>query len=273
MSGQKNTQAPFQQWINDKEQWEQLAAYMRQESNLPGPRSNLGLAESFAQLYGHSAVTETAWELLVAWANIAEVDAGTNDPSEFLPFCAVCAAGAHYGYAKEERRRVIQAMIQSAMNNSRWRVREAAAMAMQNIGEFDFALLRQLLDTWRVDANMLEQRAFVAALAHPPLLKEQENIRYCLNLASGIMEELLSSAGVPSDREHYRVLSKGLEYSLSVFVASEPEAGFAMLRHFAESSDARISKIVKSNLGKARLSKKYGPQVADLLLLMGLTRV
>ncbi|MRN52593.1 hypothetical protein [Paenibacillus monticola] len=272
MSGLKNTLAPFQQWINDKEQWEDLAGYMRQESNLPGPRANLGLAESFAQLYSHSAVTEIAWDLLLVWANIAEADAGTNEPREFLPFNAVCAAGAYYGYAEEERRCVIQAMIQSAMNDSRWRMREAAAMSMQNIGEFDFSLLRQLLDTWRVDANMLEQRAFVAALAHPPLLKIQENTVYCLNLAAGIMEELLLSTGVPSDREHFRVLSKGLEYSLSVFVASEPEAGFAMLRRFAESGDARISKIVKSNLGKTRLSKKYDQQVADLLLLMGLTR-
>ncbi|MNI53735.1 hypothetical protein D3C73_1085880 [compost metagenome] len=65
--------------------------------------------------------------------------------------------------------------------------------------------------------------------------------------------------------EHIRVLSKGLEYSLSVFAASDPEAGFALLARLAESGDARMIRIVKSNLGKSRLSKKYPERVRELL--------
>lgn len=69
------------------------------------------------------------------------------------------------------------------------------------------------------------------------------------------MENMGSGEVQYEDAEHFRVLSKGLEYSLSVFVASEPEAGFAMLEKFAKSRDTRMIKIVKSNLGKSRLSK------------------
>jgi len=265
MSGDKSTAAQFAHWLSDQEQWGQLAQYMQEESRLPGPRVNLELSDRFAQQYAGPQVTETAWQLLTDWAGITEAEAGTNDPREFLPFCAVRALGAYYGYAADERRSVIRGVVKTAMNDSRWRMREAAAMGLQSIGETDFPLLQELLDMWIPDANMLEQRAFVAALAHPPLLKAQPNALYALDTASGIMEQILAGNGTDGDPEHFRILSKGLEYSLSVFAANEPEAGFAMLGRFAASGDARIVRIVKSNLGKTRLSKKYAREVAEIL--------
>lgn len=266
MDGQKNNLVPFQEWVNDKEQWIPLSEFMMKESNLPGPRANLGLSDNFAKPFAQPSITETGWELLTTWANIKEAEAAVNDPREFLPFCAVRALGAYYSYAEEARKGVIRSIFKSAMNDSRWRVREASAMGLQSIGEDDFLLLRQLLDTWQRSATRLEQRAFVAALAHPPFLKKKENTRYCLQQATQIMEGILSDDRSKEDAEHFRVLSKGLEYSLSVFVASEPEEGFAMLERFAESGDIRIIKIVKSNLNKSRLSKKFAPQVAELLM-------
>ncbi|MEK5178959.1 hypothetical protein MKX34_12325 [Paenibacillus sp. FSL R5-0636] len=265
MAEQKMIEVPFQQWVNDKELWVQLNDLMMQESKLPGPRVNLELSDHFAKQFAHPNLTDTGWELLVSWTNITEAEAGVNDPREFLPFCAVRAFGAYYSYAGEEQQVVIQNSIKTAMNDSRWRVREASAMALQSIGEDDFTLLRQLIDMWEKGANRLEQRAFVAALAHPPLLKKKENTLYCLQLAARIMESIDGGGAQHEDAEHFRVLSKGLEYSLSVFVANEPEEGFVMLERFAKSRDARIIKIVKSNLGKSRLSKKYAAQVAEIL--------
>ncbi|MGE7611151.1 hypothetical protein [Paenibacillus sp. NPDC101420] len=265
MAGQKMVDMLFQQWVSDKEQWVQLRDLLMKESNLPGPRVNLELSGNFAKHFAHPKLTGTDWEFLNSWANLTEAEAGVNDPREFLPFCAVRALGAYYSYAEEEQRIMIQSIIKTAMNDSRWRMREASAMALQSIGEDGFALIRQLIDMWEEGANGLEQRAFVAALAHPPLLKEKENTLYCLQLATRIMENMGSGEVQYEDAEHFRVLSKGLEYSLSVFVASEPEAGFAMLEKFAKSRDTRMIKIVKSNLGKSRLSKKYALQVAEVL--------
>ncbi|CAH1056011.1 hypothetical protein [Paenibacillus pseudetheri] len=265
MAGQKMTIMLFQQWVSDKEQWVQLRNLLMKESNLPGPRVNLELSGNFAKHFAHPKLTETDWEFLNSWANLTEAEAGVNDPREFLPFCAVRALGAYYSYAKEDQQVMIQSIIKTAMNDSRWRMREASAMALQSIGEDGFALVRQLIDMWEEGANGFEQRAFVAALAHPPLLKKKENTLYCLQLATRIMESMGSGEVQYEDAEHFRVLSKGLEYSLSVFMASEPEAGFAMLEKFAKSPDNRIIKIVKSNLGKSRLSKKYALQVAEIL--------
>ncbi|QQZ59436.1 hypothetical protein JI735_22655 [Paenibacillus sonchi] len=258
----------LQQQIDDREQWALLTDYMLHESGLPGPRANLTLAGSFAGLFARPEVTETAWELISAWSHLPESEAKTGDPQEYLPFCAVWACGAHYAHADSIRRSQAEERLQAAMNDGRWRLREAAAMGLQSLGEYDFALLRELLDGWRSGATLLEQRAFVAALAHPPLLKAEANVLYCLELAAGIMDGIRSSDSGPAEREHFRVLSKGLEYSLSVFAASLPQPGFAMLRKYAASGDPRLIKIVKSNLGKTRLTKNYPDEVAGLLQLL-----
>lgn len=266
MDGQMNKLVPLQQWVNEREQWIPLSEFIMKESNLPGPRANLDLSNNFAKEFANPNITGTGWELLQSWANIKEAEAAVDDPREFLPFCAIRALGAYYCYAEEGRKGVIQSIFKSAMNDPRWRVREASAMGLQSIGEHDFLVLRRLLDIWQKDATRLEQRAFVATLAHPPLLKKKENTLYCLQLATLIMESILSGDRPKEDPEHFRVLSKGLEYSLSVFAANAPEEGFAMLERFAESGDVRIIKIIKSNLTKSRLTKKFAPKVAELLM-------
>jgi hypothetical protein len=203
--------------------------------------------------------------LLSSWADIKADEATANDPREYLPFCAVLAYGAYYRYADRGDRTGIEHKLQSAMNDSRWRMREAAAMALQEIGEFDFELLQRLIDGWRTEASALEQRAFVAALAHPPLLKEESNTAYCLEVSEEILDGMLSGKYGQAGPEELRVLSKGLEYALSLFVASQPEAGFALLHRLAGSGDKMMLRIVKSNLGKKRLSQKYPGQVKEIL--------
>ncbi|MNP84325.1 hypothetical protein D3C76_1835880 [compost metagenome] len=47
--------------------------------------------------------------------------------------------------------------------------------------------------------------------------------------------------------------------------AAEPGAGFELLSRLASLEDPAITRIVKSNLGKSRLSRKYGPQTAAIL--------
>ncbi|WP_310832802.1 hypothetical protein [Paenibacillus pedocola] len=262
MSGKKAVEIHFQEWIENREHWPLLEGYMHDNSGLPGPRANLELAAGFAQYFADSKISDTAWALLCSW-----VDA----PGEFLVFCAVQACGAHYASADDQRRLLVESVLKAAMNDAGWRVREAAAIGLQSIGESDFRLLTPLLNGWREDANLLEQRAFVAALAHPPLLKNRDHVLYALDLAAGITDGILHGAAKGCDPEHFRVLSKGLEYSLSLFAAAAPEEGFALLSRLAESGDARMMRIVKSNLGKTRLSKKYPDRVRELMA--GLTTV
>ncbi len=256
MRDKEEDNVPLQEWTQSLESWPLLEEYLQLRSGLPGPRANLELAARFARGYARAEITDTAWILLTEWA---------EDPGEYLPFCAVQACAAYYAFTDSLRRGWIKQMLKRAMNDARWRVREAAAIGLQYIGEYNFPELRELLDSWRPEATMLEQRAFMAGLAHPPLLKSGDQAQYSLNLAAEITEGILNGRSAGYDSEQFRVLSKGLEYSLSLFVAAEPEAGFALLGRLAASGDERMVRIVKSNLSKARLSKKYPGQVEELL--------
>lgn len=262
MRNKQEDTVPLQEWTHNRENWPLLKEYLQLRSGLPGPRANLELAARFARGYAGAEISDTAWILLTEWA---------EDSGEYLPFCAVQACAVHYPFADSLRRGRIKLMLKRAMNDDRWRVREAAAIGMQYIGEYHFPLLQELLDSWRPEATMLEQRAFLAGLAHPPLLKSGDQAQYSLNLAAEITDGILKGRSAGCDPEQFRVLSKGLEYSLSLFVAAEPETGFALLGRLAASGDERMIRIVKSNLSKARLSKKYPGQVEELLA--GLTSV
>lgn len=238
------------------------------ESNLPGPRANLGAASAFADAFASDRVTDEAWELLVQWSGNTEAEAPEDDPREFLPFCTVQAMGSYFHYAEPARRQIILERCRAAMNDGRWRIREAAAMALQRIGEQDFGALRALFDGMKGTANGLEQRAFIAALAHPPMLNEQAHVLYALELSEAILDQI-AAGQTRYGAEEFRVLSKGLEYALSVFVERAPGAGFKLLAKFAVTDDKRMQKIVKSNLGKARLAKKFSQDVERIQLLAG----
>ncbi|MBY9079669.1 hypothetical protein KIH86_01555 [Paenibacillus sp. HN-1] len=242
-----------------------LEVYLTGESHLPGPRGNLELAGRLASGFARSGMSEEWWDMLTDWTRLSSGEADTGDPREFLPFCACLAFGAYYSFALPGQRQEIASTLRAAMNDSRWRTREAAAMGLQRVGEADFGLLAALLEQWKGDANLLEQRAFVAALAHPPILKDKEAAVYALELAGKITEDIAEVPGPERRGEPFRVLRKGLEYALSVMAAAEPGAGFELLSRLASLDDPVILRIVKANLGKSRLSRKYGAQTAALL--------
>lgn len=191
-----------------------------------------------------------------------------NDPSEMLPFCAALAAGTQYSYADEGRKAQIREILLAAMNDERWRMREGAAMGYQRMAEKDFAAAREIFDSVCPASNFLEKRAIIAALAHPPILKDRDVALYSLKVSEGIMDGI---AGLSSDElksEPFKVLSKGLEYALSVFVAYAPEEGFDMLRRFAAVPHKDIKRIIKSNLGKARIKDKFPGQVEEVARIL-----
>lgn len=209
---------------------EEIEALLVSNSNLPGPRANLELASAFADCFARSEPTAPAWDMLVRWAEIPEELAPTGGPREFLPFCALQALGALYPGAGPDRRRQIARMLRGAAEDGRWRLREAVAMALQRIGERDFAQMRGILSRWMDGAPSPEvRRAIVAALAHPPILREPANARYCLEVSDRILRDLLPLDRSARRTEGFRVLRQGLEYALSVFAASLPEEGFAFL--------------------------------------------
>ncbi|MOA06141.1 hypothetical protein D3C78_1257660 [compost metagenome] len=209
------------------------------------------------------------WDLLLRWTKIDPSQADTNEARVFLPFCAILALGAYYPYAEgNNKKRCINEIVNS-MSDPRWRIREGSAMALQRIGEKEFSTIKELMEQMFDSSNLLERRAFVAALAHPPILEDSEAVSFALDLSERIIDDIVADPSLGRSEE-YRVLSKGLEYAISVFVERMPLEGFALLNKYAMSGDKRIQKIVKSNIGKARIAKKYPEEIRRTIQLYGL---
>ncbi len=250
------------------ERFKEIEDYLSSNSNLPGPRGNLTLAFKFAECFEKESVGKDLLDLLVKWVNIPEADAPTNNPREFLPFCGILSLGAHYYYAGKDVKSLIMDQFKIAMNDKRWRTKEGAAMGFQKIAEKDFSCIREYFDLWYQGSSFAEKRAFIAALAHPPILKDKEVALFSLKMSENILEDVLSTAKEKRKTEEFTVLSKGLQYALSVFVADLPDEGFELLKKYAQINDPELRKIIKSNLGKSRLTKKYASEVDEVLAVV-----
>lgn len=246
---------------------EALERELLSHCNLPGPRGNLELAWALGDLF-EAGGSRAQWELLLAWSALGAQQAPTNDPHEFLPFCALQALGAWYTCATPEEQGVIAARLRLGANDSRWRLREGVAFAFQRIATRDWATARDLLSGWLRDATPLEQRAIMASLADGPVLAEAAHAAFALESADDVLRRVEHMPPTARRDEGYRVLRQGLEYCLSVFVAALPEPGFAFLRRWAHSPDLDIRRILRANLKKARLAKPYAAEVGAVEALL-----
>ncbi|AZS16438.1 hypothetical protein [Paenibacillus lutimineralis] len=251
-----------------KTNFKEIEELLCANSNLPGPRGNLTLAYNFAACFQGENLSDDLLDLLIRWVNIPEAEAPANHPREYLPFCGILSLGAHYCYTNKETQHLILYQFKSAMNDKRWRTREGAAMGLQLIAENNFPAIKEYFIRCYPDASYLEKRAFVAALAHPPILHHKEIARFSLKMGGDILADFAASDPLDRRSEHFAVLSKGLQYALSVFVEALPEEGFALLKEYAVVRHPEVDKILRSNLSKSRLTKKYAPQVAEVLAIM-----
>lgn len=242
---------------------ERLATFLAEHSNLPGPRGNLELADALAAAVEAMARGDAGrmWLLAVDMASETAAAAPVNDPREFVAFCGVRAL-ASVAAVDASRLREALVRLRAAANDERWRLREAVAMALQRLLAVHDEAALAALGEWVQTGNCLEWRAVAAALADPPLLKRRDLAERALALH----RDILARVAVVADRRaaDFRALRQGLGYSLSVVVAAVPDAGFALLRQLAASSDGDVKWIVAENLKKSRLAKPYAAEVSAI---------
>ncbi len=244
-----------------------VAAWLRPRSRLPGPQANLSLAASFAA--AAASVGEPLIPLLAELAAPSAEEAPVNSPEAYPAFCAVIAAGAVYPGARPNGRKTALSLLERAAVDPRWRMREAAAMGLQRIGEREPADFARILARWLSRPSPLIERAVLAALAHPPLLKGTEMEELCMKASSRILERAAATGKDARKAEAFQALRKGLAYSLSVFAAAFPESGFPLLGRWALVEDPDVRWIVKENIGKSRLRKAFPAEVRKVERLLG----
>lgn len=224
--------------------------FLLAESRLPGPRANLELV--------HAVAEEGDLEQLLALLEHGPEAVPTGAREEFLPVCGAVGLGRCIA----EGRRELMPRLRAAASDPRWRVREGVAMALQRIGDADFAWLLERLGEWAT-GNRLEQRAAVAGLCEPRLLSDDGRVRSVLD----VLDPVTASIRAAGDRKsgEFRVLRKALGYCWSVAIAASPALGRGRFDEWIGDPDPDIRWVVRENLRKNRLARMDADWVARSL--------
>lgn len=246
---------------------EQLQAYLLSNSNLPGPRGNLELAQSFMDVLGSYAGEGAGelWELCLAMAGTSAQAAPVNTSQEFIPFCGTVGVGA-LGAVSPALFEKALAALKTLANDPRWRMREGVAMALQRLAASRGSETWQALQAWIAEGGLLEMRAAAAAVAEPALLKDTGLATQAVHMHQTILAQVLHIQERKS--EAFRVLRQALGYTLSVVTQAAPEPGFELMARLAISPDPDLRWIVRENLKKNRLVKNYVEEVASIQQLL-----
>ena len=225
---------------------QKLEWFVVKNSDLPGPRATLELAFALSEVYENR-------EVLGKWIEIDADRAGVNDPKSFLPFCAAVCLGKLYANTKDAK---IIGVLKKLAKDDRWRIREAVAFGFQKIEEDDLSELKRICSGWVADSSNREKRAILVSLAHPKILDKNTAV-FCFEILTNVLENMERD-------EDFEILKKGLEFVISVYVAANPEYGFAFLENWI-GIDKVMDAIIKSNLKKNRLLKKHPKRTEELL--------
>jgi hypothetical protein len=217
--------------------WE---SFLLAESRLPGPRGNLELAQAAAD---EGDATQFA-----RWLAVGPAEGPANTPGEFLAFCGALG----YGRLLAEGDGAALVEVRQAANDPRWRVREAAAMALQRWGTADMSALLAEAERW-AGGTRLEQRAAAAGLCEPALLGDPATAERVLAVLDAITDTVRGAADRRS--AEFIALRKALGYCWSVAAVAAPERGKALMAKWLADADPDLRWIMRENLGKARLAR------------------
>jgi hypothetical protein len=226
--------------------------FLRQESGLPGPRANLELAAAVAE-----EGDEAFFRHCLSYDQPGLPPATpANTPTDYLIFCGVVG----YGKLLAKGNRSALPILRRYASDARWRIREGVALGLQYLGAVDMPSLIDEMEGWS-KGNLLEQRAAVAALCEPKLLKQEPDVVRVLQILNAITAAIPQVTARKSDA--FMALRKGLGYCWSVAVAAAPAAGKAMMERWLTSPDPDIRWIMRENLAKNRLARMDAAWVAQ----------
>jgi hypothetical protein len=210
------------------EDWE---PYLKKHSGLPGPRANLELVAAVVE----EGDADRLWKM-------------SASPDEFLALCGTAGLGRIALLEPD----TVMTWLHELASDPRWRVREGVAIALQRLGREDMPRLLSVMQAWARDEPFV-QRAVVAGLCEPALLRKNEDVVAVLETLDGITT---SAAGATHRRdEGFQALRKALGYGWSVAAAAAPANAKPYLEKWLRSTDKDVAWIMKTNMGKARMTE------------------
>jgi hypothetical protein len=227
----------YRQALRTSKDWER---YLLEHSGLPGPRGNIELGQAVAD--------EGDKALFLRYIALDANAAPANTSREFLSFCGTLGFGRLLAQGDAS---ALPILLRQA-SDSRWRTREAVAMALQRLGDVDMGALLQAMRGWS-KGSLLVQRAAIAALCEPRLLTKKKHAAQVLRILDAVTRSLARVKDRKSDE--FLALRKGLAYCWSVAVAACPSGGKSVMEKWFVSDDRDIAWIMKENLKKDRLAR------------------
>ncbi|MBU4213650.1 MAG: HEAT repeat domain-containing protein [Actinobacteria bacterium] len=214
---------------------DEVAGYLTEHSNLPGPRANLELLHAAADVLPRRLALR-----------LADAD------DEYLR----CSGAVTLGrlVLDDPTDPGLLTLLTTRAADPSWRVREAAAMAAQRIGDGDPDRLVALVRTWTTDRDPLVVRAGIAAICEPRLLRGPAMAQVAVAACGRATERLRQIDAARRRDPEVRVLRQGLAYCWSVAVAADPAAGLPVFIAL-DVHDPDIAWVVAQNRRKQRLAR------------------
>lgn len=224
--------------------------FLKKESCLPGPRSNLELLAAVS-----IAGNENLFNELISYDKGIEIN---NSPEGFLVMCGIAGIGRNLTRKKINEWETLRQFA----SHPGWRIRESVAMGLQYFGSDDMDFLIEKMEEW-TNGNLCEKRAAIAALCEPGLLNDNNTSKKVLNILYKVTQSIINYTN--SKDEEFTILKKGLGYCWSVAIVSYPAEGKRMFDRILDINNKNISWIVKENLKKNRLLRMDKNWVAKCL--------
>lgn len=184
---------------------------------------------------------------------------------EYLMFVAHSAIG-HVLSSNQSVEEWAVPILFKANFNPLWRAREGVTFALEALLENSGDLALRLIDSWCNSRQPIVIRNSIVALAHPTQLRRNRSQLDALERYNGIGMEIVAETLNPSDDT--KMLAKSLCFTLSV--AAEADEGY--LDEFEKWISSKVKAwrpILRENLTKARIRKKYPSRVEVLLNRLG----
>lgn len=131
-------------------------------------------------------------------------------------------------------------------------MREGVAIGLQHLGDASPRVLARIVRAW-VDDAPLVQRAAVAAICEPRLLRTAEGATLAIEICHRATDQLVALTVDRRRQDDARTLRQALAYTWSVAVAADPTHGLGAFLAL-DVTDRDVAWIVAQNRRKERLA-------------------
>ena len=176
-------------------------AWLLAHSGLPGPRGNLEVVVAAADLATPAQMS--------AWLAYSPSLAPYGSATEFLPVCGTVGRGRLLVEAEGDPAGLLRLLeeLRGLAVDARRRVREGVAMALQRWGAVAMPSLLGAMAAWAASTDRLVQRAVVAGLCEPPIMRRGTDAQRVVVLLDGITATIVGAVDRRSD--HFGAIRRG----------------------------------------------------------------